>query len=54
MKFTRALLSRLFARKPAVQAPDVFELRLQRIGRREHMRSVKPILFKPLPQLLEA
>lgn len=54
MIFAQAL-ARLFRRKPAPpQAPDAFELRLQRIGRREEQRAVKPILFKALPQLLEA
>ena len=54
MKFGYALLARFgfFAEKP--QGPDAFDLRLQRIGRRERQRAVKPLLFKELPQPLEA
>jgi hypothetical protein len=54
MKFGYALLVRfgLFAPKPA--APDMFDLRLQRIGSRERNRQARPILFRPQPQLGQA
>ena len=54
MKYGYALLARfgLFTQKP--QGPDAFDLRLQRIGTRERLRKVRPLLFKALPQLLEA
>lgn len=46
MKFGKALLARfgLFARKEA--APDQFDLRLQRIGRRERVQMPHLALFR--------
>ena len=54
MKFGYAMLVRfgLFSRKPA--APDMFDLRLQRIGSRERNCTARPILFRPQPQLVQA
>ena len=37
----------LFA--PKATDPDVFDLRLQRIGTRERRRQARPILFRPQP-----
>ena len=54
MRYGYALLARfgLFARKS--EGPDAFDLRLQRIGARERYRQARAILFKGLPQLMEA
>ncbi len=54
MKYGFALLARfgLMSQKPA--GPDAFDLRLQRIGSRERRVQVRHVLFKGLPQLMEA
>lgn len=50
MKFGYALLAKfgLFAAKP--DQPDMFDLRLQRIGIRERNRQAHRALFRPQPQ----
>ena len=54
MKLAQKVLARLglFTQKP--QAPDAFDLRLQRIGTRERRLQVRLSLFKGQPQLTEA
>ena len=54
MKFGYSLLARfgLFAQKS--EGPDVFDLRLQRIGSRERRRAVQRYLFRSLLQPMEA
>jgi hypothetical protein len=53
MKFAHSLLARfgLFAQKS--EAPDVFDLRLQRIRTRERRIQVRLPVFKGLLQLME-
>ena len=53
MKYGYALLARLGLFTQKSEGPDVFDLRLQRIGSRERQRKVRPILFKPPPQLMD-
>lgn len=55
MKFGKQILSRigLSARKKE-QAPDVFDLRLQRLGRREAQLILRRALFKQLLQPVAA
>ena len=54
MRFGYAVLARLglFAAKPA--APDMFDLRLERIVARESDCPARAILFRPKPQPLQA
>ena len=54
MKFGLRLFARfgLFAQKS--DAPDAFELRLQRIGRREKRHIMRRALFRPIPEPVEA
>ena len=54
MKLGYALLARFGLFAPKSQGPDAFDLRLQRIGSRERRCQTRPILFRPLPQLLAA
>jgi hypothetical protein len=54
MKIGYALLAKFGLFAPKTQAPDVFDLRLQRIGTRERRCQTKPILFRPQPQLMAA
>lgn len=54
MTFGKALFARfgLFARKAV--GPDQFDLRLQRIGRRERDQKLPPAFFRNLQSLQEA
>ena len=48
--FSRFARFGLFAHKDA--GPDQFDLRLQRIGRRERLHLVRPLLFRNQPSPL--
>jgi hypothetical protein len=55
MKYVHALMARFGLFAPKSEAPDLFAMRLQRIGNREARRQVRSlVLFKGLPQLMEA
>ena len=54
MKYGYALLARFGLFTPKSVDPDAFDLRLQRIGTRERYRQARAVLFKGLPQLMEA
>lgn len=54
MKFVYFVLARFGINVQKPEGPDVFDLRLQRIGTRERRRQVREYLFKELLQPLEA
>ena len=53
MQIVHALLTRFGLITPTSEAPDAFDLRLQRIGTRERRRQARPVLFRLQPQLME-
>ncbi len=54
MRFGRSFFQRFGLFAPRDTGPDVFELRLQRIGSREARVIRHCVLFRPLRQPLEA
>ena len=54
MKLGKALFARFGLFAPHDAGPDHFDLRLQRIGRRERVRHAMPGLFRNQPSPLAA
>lgn len=57
MKTVYALFAKFgpFAQKAAhIPGPDIFDLRLQRIGSRERRCQTRKVLFRPQPQPMAA
>ena len=52
MKFGKALFARFGLFAPKHACPDLFDLRLQRIGRRERLHDVRRGLFRNPPSPL--
>ena len=54
MTYCYTLLAKFGLFAPKSAAPDMFDLRLQRIGNRERNRQARRVLFRPQPQPLQA